>query len=79
MCAGVIAAHAKFLRSTEEAMLRMALAIAMVLSSVAGAAAACPRGQKALGSICVAACPAGYDDQGAACVFRRTGGTGGGV
>jgi hypothetical protein len=60
-------------------MLRVSLAIAIVLSSVAGAGAACPRGQKALGGACVSACPGGYEDQGASCVYRRGGSTGGGV
>ena len=60
-------------------MLRVALAIAVLGSSVGSAAAACPRGQKELAGTCVAACPGGYDDQGATCVYRRGGGTGGGV
>jgi hypothetical protein len=57
-------------------MLRVALAIAILASSVTGAAAVCPRGLKEAAGACVAACPGGYEDRGATCVYRggRSGG-----
>jgi len=63
---------------SEDFMLRVALAIAMLAVGAAGASAACPRGLKEAAGACVASCPGGYDDQGATCVYRRGGGTGGG-
>jgi hypothetical protein len=60
----------------EDFMLRVALAIAVLMASVAGTAAACPRGQKELSGTCTASCPGGYEDRGTSCVYRggRSGG-----
>ena len=57
-------------------MLRLALAIAILAASMAGAAAACRPGLKEAAGACVAACPGGYEDRGATCVYRggRSGG-----
>jgi hypothetical protein len=59
-----------------EDMLRLAIAIAILPASMAGAAAACRPGLKEAAGACVAACPGGYEDRGATCVYRggRSGG-----